>query len=238
MSKNQRFSRFLYCFSSVLILISMACNVPSAPTAVPTPTLQPTAKPIVNLPPTLVEVTPLPSSDIAPNAPLTFTFSEPMDRPSVEAAIQGNPPLAGRFEWLSDTTVRFVPSADLPLSTDLMISVSASAKAANGLALVKPFEIPYHTSGGLIPVTMLPAPDAIDIDPASALTVAFNRPVVPLVAEATDLPVGFTVNPPVEGRGEWLNTSTYVFYPEPPLLGGSVYTVTINPDLYRWRGLC
>ena len=34
-----------------------------------------------------------------------------------------------------------------------------------------------------------------------------------------------------EGKGEWLNTSTYIFYPEPALEGGKTYTVRVNPEL-------
>lgn len=237
MNRQQSIQRMLYLLTSVLVIISLGCNVPAPATPTAAPTLQPTPKPLSNLPPTLVEVTPLPSSDISPNTPITFTFSQAMDRASVEAAIQGDPKLSGSFTWLSDETVRFTPLSLLPLNADVRVKVAATAKGKNGLALIKPFEIPYRTSGGLLPVTTLPAPDAVEVDPSSALVVAFNRPVVPLVAEAVDLPAAFTVNPAVEGRGEWLNTSTYIFYPEPSLLGGAGYTITLNPDLTTTDGI-
>ena len=46
--------------------------------------------------------------------PIRITFSRPMDRASVEAAIGFKPSIAGRFEWKNeDRTVTFIP--DLPL---------------------------------------------------------------------------------------------------------------------------
>jgi hypothetical protein len=50
------------------------------------------------------------------------------------------------------------------------------------------------------------------------------------------LPTAFTLEPAAEGRGEWLNTSTYIFYPEPSLDGGKQYTVQINPVLQSTEG--
>src|SRR6185503_9820659 len=40
-----------------------------------------------------------------------------------------------------------------------------------------------------------------------------------------------TITPAATGKGEWLNTSIYVFHPDPALAGGTQYTVTVNPDL-------
>jgi hypothetical protein len=45
------------------------------------------------------------------------------------------------------------------------------------------------------------------------------------------LPAAFELQPAASGSGEWLNTSTYIFYPDPGLQGGTAYTVQINSEL-------
>ncbi|HEX9091788.1 MAG TPA: Ig-like domain-containing protein, partial [Anaerolineales bacterium] len=37
-------------------------------------------------------------------------------------------------------------------------------------------------------------------------------------------------------KGEWINTSTYIFYPQPALAGGVSYRMTINPKLSSTNG--
>ena len=77
----------------------------------------------------------------------------------------------------------------------------------------------------------LPAPDAVEVAPGAAIIASFNQPVVPLGADPASLPQAFSLEPSAAGHGEWQNTSTYIFYPEPGLAGGILYTVRINPDL-------
>lgn len=62
------------------------------------------------------------------------------------------------------------------------------------------------------------------------IVVQFNHPIVPLTgaADATALAAPITLAPVVQGKGEWLNTSTYVFRPD-RLQPSTRYTVTVNP---------
>ncbi|MCW5851344.1 MAG: Ig-like domain-containing protein [Anaerolineae bacterium] len=64
--------------------------------------------------------------------------------------------------------------------------------------------------------------------PCPRLVVQFNHPVVPLVgvADQSTLPNPLTLDPPSQGKGEWLNTSTFAFYPT-GLRANTKYTVTI-----------
>jgi len=64
------------------------------------------------------------------------------------------------------------------------------------------------------------------------ILVYFDRPVVPLSALESPnpaAPVRFT--PPIAGRGRWLNTSTWAFYPAPALPGATAYSYTIAAGL-------
>ena len=101
----------LQIFFTVLLLVSMACSLPSfgqkateepvqpgqagepqpgttsepgaTPTAQPSPTLPPEP-----LPPALVEASPLPGSTLPLQGEITLYFNQPMQRASVEAALR------------------------------------------------------------------------------------------------------------------------------------------------------
>ncbi len=66
-------------------------------------------------------------------------------------------------------------------------------------------------------------------DTCPRVVVQFNHPVVPLVgvAEQATLASPLKIDPPAQGQGEWLNTSTYVFRPE-RLQPSTKYTVTVS----------
>ncbi len=236
---------------SAIILVSLAwslpgCNKISTPTITPNPTaetVQPTATPTAKptqtpqtLPPALVETDPLPGSKISLKNPITFYFNQPMQHTSVEAALTGEPNLSGSFNWQDDSTLTFTPDTPLLPDTSVTINITTTAQSAKGMALLRPISLSYTTSGYLDLVQSLPLADATDVDPTSAVVANFSQPVVALGADQASLPVGFTLNPTAQGKGEWLNTSTYIFYPQPGLAGGSSYKVSINPDLVSTSG--
>jgi len=228
--------------SLLLLLISFnfilsGCGK-KTPTATITPTL-PTATPTQppkTLPPALVEAAPLPGAQIGLKNPLRFYFNQPMDRPSVEGALSGEPALSGSFSWQDDTSVTFTPDSAFLPDTSVTINIGTTAKSAKGLAMLQPVSLVYTTSPALRLVQSLPSAGASDVDPTSAVVATFNQPVVPLGAEPSSLLAGFTLSPAVEGQGEWINTSTYIFYPQPALAGGTSYHVAINPDLTSTAG--
>ncbi len=110
------------------------------------------------------------------------------------------------------------------------------AKTVKGLALPREVSLSYRTPGLLTVAQVLPAPQAESVTPDSAVVVAFNQPVVPLGADSASQPAGFTLEPAASGRGEWLNTSTYIFYPDPGLAGGIDYNVRVNTSLKSSAG--
>jgi alpha-2-macroglobulin len=88
-------------------------------------------------------------------------------------------------------------------------------------------------TAGLRAIETLPTDGSIDIPADSAITVIFNRPVVPLTGiEAQDsLPNPLQITPSVGGSGEWLNSAIYVYTPDPALAGGTTYSVNVDPAL-------
>jgi uncharacterized protein YfaS (alpha-2-macroglobulin family) len=224
-----------------LIAISLACSVPfiNEPTATPpNPTTIPaTATPTpIPLPPDLVESDPLPGAEISLTEPVTLYFNQSMDRSSVEGALSGEPTLSGHIDWIDDATLTFSPDTALLPETSLTININTTAQSTSGMPLIEPISISYNTAGYLQLSQALPEPESFDVDPTSAVVAAFNRPIVPLGADQAALPAAFTIEPDTEGHGEWLNTSTFIFYPDPSLYSGYNYTVRINPDLMSTDG--
>lgn len=241
-SKYNRF--WLQVLIGWLVLISLACSLPTlqrpTPSAAPVQLLftqesqpaQPTTTSTVEpLPPALVESNPPPGSIIGMDAPITLIFNQPMERTSVEASLSIIPNLGGKFSWGDDRTLTFTTDAPLLPNTRLELKLSTTARSQAGLTLRKPVSLAYTTAGYLQIAQKLPAPGAVNVDPESAIAVTFNQPVVPLGADESSLAPAFLIEPEVQGRGTWLNTSTYLFYPKPSLDGGTTYTVRLDPTL-------
>ncbi|MEN6392244.1 MAG: Ig-like domain-containing protein, partial [Anaerolineaceae bacterium] len=197
---------------------------PAAPTATPQP-----------LPPALAESDPLPGAWLALDNPITLYFNQPMQRSSVEKALSGESALISNISWSDDATLVLSPQEALPTDTEISLSISTDAQAANGQKLTQPIELKYRTASALRLTQSLPEPDCVEVDPASAIVASFNQPVIALGADPNELPVAFTISSnnedQVAGKGEWLNTSTYIFYPQPALQGGNRYRVALNPQL-------
>jgi alpha-2-macroglobulin len=211
-------------------------SIPS-PTSQPTPTQRP-------LSPALVESQPPAEVELGLQSAVTFYFNQAMDQPSVEQAFkgsfqegqssQGAVDLPFRLEWQDNATVSFHPEQPYTPGSSITFQIATSARSSGGLPLEKPVEISYQTAGFLRVEQALPEPGSVDVDPTSAIVAAFNRPVVPLGADPLSLPGAITVlqgDQPAAGRGEWLNTSTYIFYPEPSFPGGINIRVDLNPEL-------
>jgi hypothetical protein len=165
------------------------------------------------------------------SARITFFFNQAMDRASVESAIGGEPTLSGRFDWKDDATLSFIADTPLLPDTSIRLTIASSAQSKRGMTLLEPINISYQTAGYLRLTQALPVPGSMDVAANSAITAAFNYPVVPLGGNADELPQAFSIDPPVQGRGEWINTSTYIFYPDPALAGGQTYTIQLDPNL-------
>ncbi len=233
---------------ALLLLFSLACGLPAAiqsvvpgDTPIPTPTITPTPQP---LPPALVEVDPPPGSRLALDQPLTFYFNQAIVADSAEEAIQvqfltsNDQALTHSvdFEWLDETTLVVSPGMDWLPDLDWTVEIAATIQAANGLSMTEAVSLPYQTAPYLEVTQKLPEPAAYDVNPASAIVVSFNQPVVALGADPAGLPDALEIDPLVDGHGEWVNTSTYIFYPDTALFGGASYTVTVSSDLVSTMG--
>lgn len=203
---------------------SATTSIPTSPPAQPTPTPQP-------LPPAVVESSPPVGAEVPLNGNITIYFNQPMQPESVEAALTLPPEAEGEVTWENDSTMVIDPAVELQPEQDITINLDDTAQSADGNQLLAEVSLEFRTAGYLRLLQVLPDRSATEVDPTGAVVAAFNRPVVPLGADPEGLPAAFSLDPPADGRAEWLNNSTYIFYPQPGLEGGKTYNITINPDL-------
>ncbi|MFO8035043.1 MAG: Ig-like domain-containing protein [Anaerolineales bacterium] len=235
------FRRVLWLLA-IILLLAQACKLPAGlvarfkePTATAALTPTPTRTP-QPLPPAVVETEPARGSQIPLSGPITFYFNQAMDQASVEGAFRTGPATPGQLQWRDASTVTFTPDQDLKPGGTLAIVIDATARAANGLALLEPFQAEYSTPGYLKPTYVLPVSRGREVDPTAAIMVTFNQPVVALAREKEGGPQAFQISPSNAGEGEWVNTSTYLFSPQPALAGGEEYTVQLNSELTSTAG--
>lgn len=239
--KKQRF-RLTLNWLLLISLILTACGGGKAPTlpipqlTAPTTTAPaPTTAPQAAFPPTLIETDPPINSAIGHLSPITFYFNEAMNKQSVESAFKGLP--QGSFTWKDDSTVVFAPTQPYTSNATLKFSINNSVQSATGFALGNALELVYPVSDFLRPTNILPKANATDVNVNAAVAVSFNQPVVPFGADSGSLPTAFTLVPSAPGKGEWINTSTYVFTADPALAGGTEYAVSLNADLKSVTGV-
>lgn len=124
LSSQKRFHVPAYLVLAALLMFS--CALPGLPTQTPVPT------PIIiqeePLPPVLTEVSPQGGSQLGHDQPITFYFSQPMDRASVESVLFGLPD--GSRTWSDDSTLTFTPDQPYATDTEITVAILSSAKAA------------------------------------------------------------------------------------------------------------
>lgn len=213
-----------------------ATTTPAPPTAIPaTPT--PTATPMPPLPPQVVGQSPERGEEALVDAPLVIRFDQPMDRASAEDAFTIQPTVDGEFEWADERTMLFRPADQFTRQTRYDVTIGQEATSSAGLAAELPYSFRFQTVGFLEVSQTLPADGTDGLDVYSTITVMFNRPVVPLThSSQAAAPAPLSFDPPIEGEGEWLNTSIYVYRPDGPLAAGVQYEATVAAGLVDLTG--
>ena len=217
---------------------TLACTGPFRLWGRPTPT-PPAAESLPPTRPVLLQRSPARGEEAPVDSELVLTFDQPMDRAATEAAFSIEPAVAGTFSWPDATTLVFRPRGGWERATRYRVKIDISAKSSAGLPLRQEVELSFATVGYLEVTQVIPEPDAQEIEPDATITVMFNRPVVPLQlvsAAVADVPVPLEITPPVEGRGEWLNTSIYVFTPAEGFTAGQTYRARVPAGLSDTTG--
>ena len=128
--------------------------------------------------------------------PILVKFSQPMDHPSTEAAVQVAPATNVAFSWQDNNTLSVQPtSGNLAPNTQYQVTIGPTAKTATGQSLSAPQTISFVTQPAAAPPTV-PSPTASPT-PRSQL------PGEHLLAS---LPSGVTYAP------QWSADSTTVYF--------------------------
>lgn len=222
---------------------------PPARPAEATTTPGPTATPRPPGNPVLVDRQPAQGEELAVDQPIILAFDQAMDRASVEQALTiqavgaplvGAPDPVGAptLEWRQDNVVAVRPAQGWDRAARYSVSLRDTARSARGLSLARPVQFQVNTIGYLAVAQTIPADGASDVGADNLITVLFNRPVVPLTGleQQASLPGPVSFEPAIEGAGEWLNTSIYVFRPSRPLAAGVTYVGRVAAGLQDITG--
>jgi uncharacterized protein YfaS (alpha-2-macroglobulin family) len=221
------------------------------PTASATPILHPTATASlltgdfanVALAPKLVGQNPANHEEAGLTSDIEVSFDQPMDQSATSAAWQvtdsHGKSVQGKISWPTPRTLRFSPSQPLQPASEYQVTLLSKAASQSGVKIIEPLSFTFDTIGEIQISQVSPADGATEIDNKALITVIFNRPVVPLgmVEDQSKLPQPLEITPTVQGKGEWLNTSVYVYRPETPLIGATTYKATVKAGLADVDGL-
>lgn len=210
----------------------LASPTPTHTPAAPTPTPGPGA-----WPPQVVYSSPLPGETVLLDGAMTIRFDQPMDQAAVEAAFTIDPaPEEGIFDWPRPDTLVYTPVQPWQRQQTYQVRIGQTAVSQAGIPLEEDVELSLQTVGYLAVSQAMPTGEDVAVD--TAVTVIFNRPIVPLVtsAQQADLPQPLHFSPAVAGHGEWLSASIYRFLPDGSLMGGTTYQVSIAAGLSDTTG--
>jgi len=144
---------------------------------------------IGNTAPTVVDHTPI-GTDVPVTTIMTVTFSEAMDKTSVQKAFSISPSVPGSFSW-SDNTLIFTPSSDLAYGTTYSVTIGTGSMdlASNHLQL--PYNWQFSTPTSIvhdIAITSVTAsPASVKVGESVSIAVATENEGT--VAETFDVSV-------------------------------------------------
>ncbi|MFZ5881232.1 MAG: Ig-like domain-containing protein [Chloroflexota bacterium] len=191
--------------------------------------------------PQVIGRTPLPGERLSLQPLIQIRFDRDMHPAETEAAWRlvdaQERPVEGAFTWVDETTFQFEPSRPLQAGA-AYTGILAPVAALDGTLTAGELRFEYLTVDALAVSQVFPGESVEEIDVDSAITVIFNKPVAPLsiLEDRGDLPDPIQITPRVSGQGEWINSSVYVFKPEPALVSGSTYSVQVPAGLVDLTG--
>lgn len=102
-----------------------------------------------NLKPSVISITPdNGASDVNVTTSIVITFSEPMDRRTVESAFAISPALTGQFIWSqNDTVLTFIPDRALDYHTNYLLDVAAGSTDRAGNLLRAALNTSFSSAG-------------------------------------------------------------------------------------------
>ena len=160
-------------------------------------------------------------------ATATIEFPVPPASTDGAALVSIEPAIEGSFVWSDDRTLLFQPAfPGWQRGQRYTISVDGSSAG-----LARDFTHAFTVEGGLEVAYVIPGDGDREVPTEARVLVQFNRSVAALtVLQEGDAPQVLEFDPPLAGKGEWLNTSLYRFIPT-DLRPSTTYRVRIPAGL-------
>jgi uncharacterized protein YfaS (alpha-2-macroglobulin family) len=230
--------RWFLCVTLLLLAVTLAaCQATPAPTP---EDLSIQVTPVAA--PQIVRQSPLPGERLGLSPVIQVGFDRAMDLNQTASAwafldAEGKP-VAGKLTWVDSKTLQFQPEKALKPAAAYTAVLSASASGADGVKLAEEIKLAYQTTNELAVNQVFPADQSEEVESGTALTVIFNKPVVPLMSreDQAKLPSPIEVTPALKGSGEWVSSSVYVFQPEKGLDSSVNYRVRVRSGLKDTTG--
>lgn len=180
----------------------------------------------------ILESEPFPSQPLALDEAVTFYFDRRVDCGTAQAAFSVQPFVDGSLTC-DEYSLTFTPSVDYERDTQYTFQLTPTIVALDETPLLDAYSVTYSSVGFLQIAEVFPSPAGGYAPADSDITVIFDRPVIPLLmsTEMDELPDPLEISPAVDGTGEWINTSMYIFTPDAALQGGSTYTASVVDTL-------
>ena len=187
--------------------------------------------------PQIVRQDPLPGERVGLSPTLEISFDRPMNTDKTGSAWQFHDQdgraVLGKITWTTPQTFQFHPNLALQAGQAYTGIFSTQASGSDGSSLPQELKLVFNTTGELHVGQVFPADKAEDVDRKSAITVIFNKPVIPLMTreEQAKQPAPITIQPALTGTGSWVSSSVYVFQPDSGLKSGTDYQVSVPAGL-------
>jgi alpha-2-macroglobulin len=187
--------------------------------------------------PTLIAITPAPGeADVVPRSSISLRFSLPMNRRSVEAALQIDPPTSGVLRWNVDATeLVFQPQLSLTPATSYTVSLSPTALGRWWQPMQPALPARFRTAR--LPSVVSALPGGGGVASTAPLALVFSQAMVDpqAVGQAATLPV--LIDPPLPVAANWLDDRTVLLQPLQRMRPATSYTATLSPLLTDVRGI-
>ena len=235
------YTRWLSAIAALMCLFVLAaCQGKPQASATPTATLSVQITPANS--PQILRQSPIQGQRLDLSPTIQITFDRAMNEAGTSAAWsfvdKSNQPVSGKLAWLNNQTLQFKPGqALLPAETYTAI-LSTGAAGADGSSLSNELRIEFKTTDALVVGQVFPADASDNVDIKNAITVIFNKPVVPLMSleDQANLASPIEITPTVAGSGTWVSSSVYVFQPAKGLTSGTNYMVRVHGGLQDTTG--
>ncbi len=232
---NKTLTRLLYATIILAFILSSCTGLQPAPTL-------PVKVDQAQVGPSIVAQQPLEGQRLDLKPEIQFVFDRDMDQAKTTQAFTllgpDEKPVPGKAAWSDPRTFTFRPDPKLQPGSAYKATFTTSAVSLDGKSPLEDIQFKFMTTEALAVGQVFPADAAEAVEMGTNITVIFNHPVVPVTIEEEQgkLPQPLTFSPAVAGKGNWVNSSVYVFEPDQALLSGTHYSVSLEAGLSDMAG--